>query len=221
MDAVDFLHHENPPTWTGVEPQPLAYKASDKPTTPSSRRTLGICEPDFRTIVELMCSRNGNLEIVGSCYKISNVAFGMELRLSLFLTNSQEMSCQDAKPNLKEDAIVLIKEEGPPGTWPMVRVLQVHPGNDGLVRVAAVKIQDSVYKRLVHKLCKLPIYRVEFWVSLDIGRSRQLPMDPALFRGSQESVLFSVSAPKSDYRAPRIRLPLPSMSFNPTLGMDI
>ncbi|GFU99611.1 histone-lysine N-methyltransferase SETMAR [Trichonephila clavipes] len=51
---------------------------------------------------------------------------------------------QDAQPNLKEDDIVLIKEEGPPGTWPMARVLQVHPGNDGLVRVATVKTQDSV-----------------------------------------------------------------------------
>ncbi|GFX11076.1 putative gag-pol protein [Trichonephila clavipes] len=65
---------------------------------------------------------------------------------------------QDAQPNLKEDDIVLIKEEGPPGTWPMARVLQVHPGNDGLVRVATVKTQDSVFKRSVHKLIKLPIY---------------------------------------------------------------
>ncbi|GFU51797.1 integrase catalytic domain-containing protein [Trichonephila clavipes] len=65
---------------------------------------------------------------------------------------------QDAQPNLKEDDIVLIKEEGPPGTWPMARVLQVHPGNEGLVRVATVKTQDSVFKRPVHKLHKLPIY---------------------------------------------------------------
>ncbi|GFV75438.1 integrase catalytic domain-containing protein [Trichonephila clavipes] len=65
---------------------------------------------------------------------------------------------QDAQPNLKEDDIVLIKEEGPPDTWPMARVLQVHPGNDGLVRVATVKTQNSVLKRPVHKLHKLPIY---------------------------------------------------------------
>ncbi|GFX28392.1 integrase catalytic domain-containing protein [Trichonephila clavipes] len=65
---------------------------------------------------------------------------------------------QDAQPNLKEDDIVLIKEEGPPGTWPMARVLQVHPGNDGLVRVATVKTQNSVLKRPVHKLHKFPIY---------------------------------------------------------------
>ncbi|GFX45687.1 integrase catalytic domain-containing protein [Trichonephila clavipes] len=65
---------------------------------------------------------------------------------------------QDAQPNLKKDDIVLIKEEGPPGTWSMARVLQVHPGNDGLIRVATVKTQDSVLKRPVHKLHKLPIY---------------------------------------------------------------
>ncbi|GFT06015.1 integrase catalytic domain-containing protein [Trichonephila clavipes] len=65
---------------------------------------------------------------------------------------------QDTQPNLKEDDIVLIKEEGPPGTWPMARVLQVHPGNDGLVRVATVKTQNSVLKQPVHKLHKLPIY---------------------------------------------------------------
>ncbi|GFY37379.1 integrase catalytic domain-containing protein [Trichonephila inaurata madagascariensis] len=65
---------------------------------------------------------------------------------------------QDAQPNLKEDDIILIKEEGPPGTWPMARVLQVHPGNDGLVRVATAKTKDSVFKRPVHKLHKLPIY---------------------------------------------------------------
>ncbi|GFV91992.1 hypothetical protein TNCV_1894281 [Trichonephila clavipes] len=40
----------------------------------------------------------------------------------------------------------------------MARVLQVHPGNDGLVRVATVKTKDSVFKRPVHKLHKLPIY---------------------------------------------------------------
>ncbi|GFV29029.1 hypothetical protein TNCV_1378801 [Trichonephila clavipes] len=64
-------------------------------------------------------------------------------------------TAMEYKPDLKEDDIVLIKEEGPPGTWPMARVLQVHPGNDGLVRVATVKTQDSVFKRPVHKL---PIY---------------------------------------------------------------
>ncbi|GFQ97087.1 uncharacterized protein TNCT_650501 [Trichonephila clavata] len=75
-----------------------------------------------------------------------------------FLSLQPRKKWQIAQPNLKEDDIVLIKEEGPPGTWPMARVLQVHPGNNELVRVATVKTQDSIYKRPVHKLYKLPIY---------------------------------------------------------------
>ncbi|GFY41073.1 hypothetical protein TNIN_274321 [Trichonephila inaurata madagascariensis] len=72
---------------------------------------------------------------------------------------------QNAQPNLKEDDIVLIKEEGPPGTWPMARVLQMHPGNDGLVRVATVKTKDSVFKRPVRKLANFLYIRT----SSDIG----------------------------------------------------
>ncbi|GFT68117.1 DUF1759 domain-containing protein [Trichonephila clavipes] len=98
-------------------------------------------------------------EIVGSCYRTSNGAFGKKKWNSEFISSLKpRKQWQDAQPNLKEDDIVLIKEEGPSGTWPMARVLQVQPGNDGLVRVATVKTQDSVLKRPVHKLHKLPIY---------------------------------------------------------------
>ncbi|GFU66615.1 integrase catalytic domain-containing protein [Trichonephila clavipes] len=82
-----------------------------------------------------------------------------EVELEFISSLQPRKKWQDAQPNLKEDDIVLIKEEGPPGTWPMARVLQVHPGNDGLVRVATVKTQDSVFKRPIHKLHKLPYIR--------------------------------------------------------------
>ncbi|GFV76332.1 integrase catalytic domain-containing protein [Trichonephila clavipes] len=93
-------------------------------------------------------------------YLLQNIKRGFWKKWSSeFISSLQpRKKWQDAQPNLKEDDIVLIKEEGPPGTWPMARVLQVHPGNDGLVRVATVKTQDSVFKRPVHKLHKLPIY---------------------------------------------------------------
>ncbi|GFX41277.1 hypothetical protein TNCV_2219751 [Trichonephila clavipes] len=72
-------------------------------------------------------------EIVGSCYRTSNGAFGRSGVPNLSPSLQPRKKWQDAQPNLKEDDIVLItKEEGPPGTWPMARVLQVHPGNDGL-----------------------------------------------------------------------------------------
>ncbi|GFT39889.1 integrase catalytic domain-containing protein [Trichonephila clavipes] len=89
---------------------------------------------------------------------LQNIERGFWKKWSSEFISSFRKKWQDAQPNLKEHDIVLIKEEGPPGTWPMARVLQVHPGNDGLVRVATVKTQDSVFKRPVHKLHKLPIY---------------------------------------------------------------
>ncbi|GFU99957.1 hypothetical protein TNCV_3866581 [Trichonephila clavipes] len=39
MDAVDFLHYENPPTWTQ---RTWAYKANAKPTTPPNRPLMKI-----------------------------------------------------------------------------------------------------------------------------------------------------------------------------------
>ncbi|GFT73922.1 hypothetical protein TNCV_4895541 [Trichonephila clavipes] len=44
MAAVDFLHHENPPTRDEVEPQPKVQEASDKPTRPCSRDTGSIAD---------------------------------------------------------------------------------------------------------------------------------------------------------------------------------
>ncbi|GFU46928.1 hypothetical protein TNCV_110981 [Trichonephila clavipes] len=78
--------------------------------------------------------------------------------ISFPFTTSQTM--QDAQPNMKEHDIVLIKEEGPPGTWPMARVLQCIQGNDGLVRVATAETQNSVRLNdlFINFSLKLPIY---------------------------------------------------------------
>ena len=40
-------------------------------------------------------------------------------------------------------------------TWPLARVIDVHPGDDGLVRVATVKSMKGIYRRAVHKLVTL------------------------------------------------------------------
>ncbi|GFU32178.1 hypothetical protein TNCV_3834011 [Trichonephila clavipes] len=40
MAAVDVLHHENSPTYAGVEPATLMLKTSDKSTMPPSRLML-------------------------------------------------------------------------------------------------------------------------------------------------------------------------------------
>lgn len=61
-------------------------------------------------------------------------------------------------PNIKTDDVVLVKENNlPPGKWALGRVIEVHPGSDGHVRVATIKTQTTTLKRPITKLSLLPI----------------------------------------------------------------
>lgn len=62
------------------------------------------------------------------------------------------------KENLKQDDVVLIKEDNmPPGKWAMARVQALHPGQDGCVRVVTLKTANNIIKRPVTKLVPLPV----------------------------------------------------------------
>ncbi|XP_008178811.1 uncharacterized protein LOC103308006 [Acyrthosiphon pisum] len=53
--------------------------------------------------------------------------------------------------------LVLIREDyETPLAWSRGRILLLHPGSDGLVRVATVKTATAEVKRPIHKLCLLP-----------------------------------------------------------------
>lgn len=54
--------------------------------------------------------------------------------------------------------IVIIKSENlPPGKWSLGRIVDKHPGEDGITRVYSVKSGASITKRSFNKLCLLPI----------------------------------------------------------------
>lgn len=59
---------------------------------------------------------------------------------------------------IQVDSIVIIKDESmPPTRWKLGRVVAVHPGKDGVIRVATVRTAaGSVMKRPTVKLCVLP-----------------------------------------------------------------
>ena len=62
------------------------------------------------------------------------------------------------KPNFQQNDMVLLAEDSiKPLHWPLARILEVYPGNDGVVRVAKVKTPHGVYTRPVVKLRKLPM----------------------------------------------------------------
>ena len=58
--------------------------------------------------------------------------------------------------NIQIGDIVILRDEGPiPTKWPMARVVEVHPGKDGHVRVATIKTNTGTYKRPIVKLALL------------------------------------------------------------------
>ncbi|XP_046608758.1 uncharacterized protein LOC124299539 [Neodiprion virginianus] len=76
-----------------------------------------------------------------------------------YLQSFQNLSkWQTHHGNIKIGSIVLVKNENlPPSVWPLAKVIEVHPGTDGLVRVVTVKTKSSVLKRPIVKLCVLPV----------------------------------------------------------------
>lgn len=65
-----------------------------------------------------------------------------------------KLSSNQMQPN----SLVLIKEDNiPPLSWRMGRIVNLHPGTDGVARVATIQTSDGVIKRTFAKLCPLPI----------------------------------------------------------------
>lgn len=52
--------------------------------------------------------------------------------------------------------VVLKSDNIPPLRWAIGRIVETHPGTDGVVRVATVKTQQGIFKRPLVKLCPLP-----------------------------------------------------------------
>lgn len=51
-------------------------------------------------------------------------------------------------PNLKVGQLVLIMDDNQaPANWLLGRIIETHPGSDGMVRVATIRTQNSTLKR--------------------------------------------------------------------------
>ncbi|KYN21881.1 hypothetical protein ALC57_05735, partial [Trachymyrmex cornetzi] len=61
-------------------------------------------------------------------------------------------------PELKIGAIVLVKDKGLPcAHWSLGRISALHPGEDGISRVATIKTTSGEVKRATKLLCPLPM----------------------------------------------------------------
>lgn len=53
--------------------------------------------------------------------------------------------------------VVLRDQNAPPMNWRLGRIINVHPGKDGLIRIVDVKTSTGTYQRPLSKICVLPI----------------------------------------------------------------
>jgi len=61
------------------------------------------------------------------------------------------------KANVEVGDLVLLREDNmPPLKWSMARILDCHPGDDGLVRVVTVRTANGLLKRPISKISPLP-----------------------------------------------------------------
>lgn len=89
-----------------------------------------------------------------------NVQFFWKRWKQEYLNHLQQRSKKFSSihPNLLVGQLCLIKEDNlPPCSWITGRVIQVHPGPDGKVRVATLFTTKGEIKRSIGKLCLLPL----------------------------------------------------------------
>ncbi|XP_027839404.2 uncharacterized protein LOC114121329 [Aphis gossypii] len=69
------------------------------------------------------------------------------------------------------DDLVIVKEDNlPPLKWHLARVIELHPGRDGNVRVVSIRNSSGkIMRRPVAKLCRLPVHE------RDVNNESQLP----------------------------------------------
>ena len=61
----------------------------------------------------------------------------------------------ELEPNVSVGDIVLLVEDSPRNSWPLARILEVLPGDDGLVRTVRVKTRSTTLVRPIAKVCLL------------------------------------------------------------------
>lgn len=74
----------------------------------------------------------------------------------LVTLNQQAKRNPDAK-RIQVGRIVILKNDLlPPMQWPLARVLEVHPGSDGVTRVVTLRTSSGILQRAVNIICPLP-----------------------------------------------------------------
>lgn len=82
--------------------------------------------------------------------------FWRRWRIEYLSSLQSRVKWNKSSPSLTIGDLALLKDPNTPlMNWPMGRVIEVHPGHDGVVRVVTIKTSKNTYKRPVTKLIPL------------------------------------------------------------------
>ena len=77
----------------------------------------------------------------------------------------QRQRWQRTTPNLQPGDLVPLREDNTaPLHCPIAVITDIHPGKDGIVRVDTIRNSKGVFKRLIIKICPLPVRIVNYSV---------------------------------------------------------
>ncbi|XP_011883579.1 PREDICTED: uncharacterized protein LOC105570748 [Vollenhovia emeryi] len=115
------------------------------------RPLVSILEPDLADVKVNRLKRYQVLEqIRQSFWRRWSVEYLTQLQ--------QRVKWKEVENTIKKDTMVILRDPNvPPMRWRLARVIKVHPGKDGLVRVVNVKTSAGVFQRSLSKICVLPI----------------------------------------------------------------
>ncbi|XP_011164918.1 uncharacterized protein LOC105199478 [Solenopsis invicta] len=83
----------------------------------------------------------------------------LRLMRSYFWQLQQRAKWLKSNRQLQVGDLVLFKDKlAPPTKWPLTRMVQLHPGKDGLTRVATIRSSTSELVRPVNRLILLPVH---------------------------------------------------------------
>lgn len=110
---------------------------------------LGIPEP---SLIDVAMNRLDRWQLV----KRMSQHFWSRWHKEYLLTLQRRNKWTENSPNLKVGDLVFLKDDNQPILqWSRGRIIEIHPGDDGIVRVATVKTPTSTFTRPVAKLIPL------------------------------------------------------------------
>lgn len=135
---------------------PLSSDPSDlEPLTPShfliGRAMMSVPDSDVTLVPQSRLSRFQRIqELCQHFWKRWSREYVGELQ--------QRTKWRQHHSELNMDSLVLLKDDNlPPVKWRLGRIVELHPGKDGVNRVASVRTANGIFRRSFAKICPLPI----------------------------------------------------------------